>query len=102
MSIVIVVFNRGDALTTMRRMIAQLNQASINQFRCSDCDWVFHVQQPVTPEVSVEVQQSYAQRWFAAHSCAAGTGGTTSIRSSNFTTVSTTHWSQNLAHSGRT
>jgi hypothetical protein len=54
----------------MRRMIAQFTDASIRQFRCTDCDWVFHVQQPVTPEVSIEVQRSYAQQWYAAHNCA--------------------------------
>ena len=71
MSIVIVVFT-GRRTNAMRRMIIQLDQGSIRQFRCSDCDWVFHVQQPVTPEISVAFQRSYAQRWFAAHRCPSG------------------------------
>lgn len=62
----------------MRRMIIQLDQSSIRQFRCSNCDWVFYVQQPVTPEISVEFQRSYAQRWFAAHKCPAGSCGAAS------------------------
>ena len=67
----------------MRRMIAQLAQDSIRQFRCTGCDWVFHVQQPLTPETSVEFQRTYAQRWFAAHSCAAQSYAITAVRANS-------------------
>jgi hypothetical protein len=83
----------------MRRMIAQFIDASIRQFRCADCDWVFHVQQPVTPELSVEVQQSYAQQWFAAHHCEPPSNRENSL---SFTTVSSRYRRQDLAHSGGT
>ena len=53
----------------MRQMIAHPSHGSICQFRCTHCDWVFHVQQPLTPEISLELQRSYAGRWFATHSC---------------------------------
>jgi hypothetical protein len=56
-------------VTTMRQMNSYPNQGPVTQFRCTDCDWVIHVQQPITPDVTVELQQSYAKRWFANHNC---------------------------------
>jgi hypothetical protein len=54
----------------MRQMISYPNQGPVGQFRCTDCEWAFHVQQPITPEVDLELQQSYARRWYATHHCA--------------------------------
>jgi hypothetical protein len=56
-------------VTTMRQMIPYPGQGPVTQFRSTDCDWAFHVQQPITPDVAFEFQRSYAGRWFATHSC---------------------------------
>lgn len=53
----------------MRQMISYPSQGPVRQFRCTDCEWAFHVQQPITPEVDLELQQSYARRWYATHHC---------------------------------
>jgi hypothetical protein len=67
-------FCRGYAGTcmwvaTMRQMSSYPNQGPVTQFHCTDCDWVFYVQKPITPDVTLEIQRSYARRWFASHSC---------------------------------
>jgi hypothetical protein len=53
----------------MRQMSSYPSQGPVTQFRCTDCDWVFHVPQPIAPDVILELQQSYAKRWFANHDC---------------------------------
>ena len=53
----------------MRQMVSSPSEGPVKQFRCTDCEWAFYVQQPLTPEVPFEVQRSYAQRWFVGHSC---------------------------------
>jgi len=53
----------------MREIISYPPEGPIRELRCSLCNWVFRVQHPVTQEVSLELQTTYAQRWFAAHSC---------------------------------
>ena len=53
----------------MRQMILFPKDAPASQFQCTDCEWVFHVQQPVSSDVPLDLQQRYAERWFAAHSC---------------------------------
>jgi len=53
----------------MREMIFYPPEGPIREFRCSSCNWRFHVQHPVTEEVSLELQADYAQRWFGAHGC---------------------------------
>jgi hypothetical protein len=52
----------------MRQMILLPKNAPVSQFHCTDCKWVFHVQQPIS-DVPLDLQQMYAERWFAAHSC---------------------------------
>lgn len=59
----------ASGFMTMRQMISYPSEVWVTQFRCTDCDWVFHFQQPITADVSFEFQQSYARRWFATHSC---------------------------------
>jgi hypothetical protein len=51
----------------MRQMISYPSQGPVRQFRCTDCEWAFHVQQPITPEVDLELQHSYATRWYETH-----------------------------------
>lgn len=53
----------------MRQMVFFPKDAPVSQFHCTDCEWVFHVQQPVSSDAPLELQQKYAERWFAAHSC---------------------------------
>jgi hypothetical protein len=51
-------------VTTVRQMTPYPSQGSVTQFRSTDCDWAFHVQQPFkqpfTPDVAFEFQRSYA------------------------------------------
>jgi hypothetical protein len=54
---------------TMREMIPFPRDVPITQFQCTDCAWVFHVQKPLTPDVSFEAQRKIAARWFYVHSC---------------------------------
>jgi hypothetical protein len=53
----------------MREMFPFPRDGPITQFRCTDCAWVFHVQKPLTPDVSFEAQRKIAARWFYVHSC---------------------------------
>jgi hypothetical protein len=53
----------------MREMIFYPPEGPIREFRCTSCNWRFHVQHPVTEEVSLDLQASYAERWFGAHRC---------------------------------
>jgi hypothetical protein len=47
----------------MRQMISYPSQGPVRQIRCTD------VQQPIIPEGDLELQQSYARRWYATHHC---------------------------------
>lgn len=53
----------------MREMIFYPPEGPIREFRCSSCNWRFHVQHPVTEEISLPLQALYADRWFGAHGC---------------------------------
>ena len=53
----------------MRRMVCYPNAESASQLRCTDCEWTFHVQKPLTSEAPLELQKTYAERWYTAHRC---------------------------------
>ncbi len=53
----------------MAFMVAYPNDEAVRQFRCTHCDWTFHVQKPLTSEVPLELQKGYAERWYAGHRC---------------------------------
>ena len=59
----------ASGFMTMRQMISYPSEKWVTQFRCTDCDWVFHFQQPITADVSLNFSRGYARRWFATHSC---------------------------------
>jgi hypothetical protein len=54
----------------MRQMISYPSDGPIEQFRCTECGWVFNL---LTPDAPLE-QREIAERWFKVHQCFAFQG----------------------------
>jgi len=53
----------------MRQMVPHPQRGPTLQFRCTECEWVFDVQDRRPESLSVEERRK-AKAWFALHTCA--------------------------------
>ena len=52
----------------MRQMVPYPERGPTAQFRCTECDWVFYIQNPMLESVPVQERRK-ATAWFNLHSC---------------------------------
>ena len=52
----------------MRQIVPHPQRGPTVQFRCTECAWVFHIQNPLRVGVPIE-ERWKANGWFALHNC---------------------------------
>jgi rubredoxin len=53
----------------MRQMVPYPQRGPTVQFRCTECEWVFNIKNPIPDGAPVQERRK-ATAWFALHNCA--------------------------------